>query len=98
MKTKFNEIKESELQKLGFILPVVKRVHGGSHPEIFEVGKVFDQINSKTEQAGSEAPQLNDEFNQLRKITNNYTVPGGVCESYAAVYKILGKIDKAYND
>ena len=34
MKTKFNEMKESEFQNLEFILPVVERVHGGSHPEI----------------------------------------------------------------
>ncbi|HBT85198.1 MAG TPA: iron-sulfur cluster repair di-iron protein, ric [Porphyromonadaceae bacterium] len=98
MKTKFNEIRESELQKLGFILPVVKRVHGGSHPEIFEVAKVFDQMSNKTEKAGSKTPQLGEEFNQLREITNNYTVPGGVCESYAAMFKILEKMDNAYNN
>ena len=97
MKTNFNEIRESEFQKLEFILPVVKRVHGNSHPEIFEVGKVFDEINSKTAEADKGTLLLNNEFEQLRNITNNYTVPSGACESYSAVYKSLKKVDNAYS-
>ncbi|MDD4777288.1 MAG: hypothetical protein PHV53_03260 [Fermentimonas sp.] len=98
MITKFNEIKKSEFQKLDFVLPVVKRVHGGNHPEIFEVSKVYDTISNKVEAAGTETPSLGEEFKQLREITNNYTIPDGVCESYTAVYNILEKVDKAYNN
>jgi iron-sulfur cluster repair protein YtfE (RIC family) len=46
---------------------------------------------------GSNKPELNQEFAQLREITNNYTVPVDVCESYEAVYKMLSEIDKAYH-
>ena len=50
----------------------------------------------KIKDAGSEVPDLNEEFAQLREITNNYTVPEDVCESYEAVYKMLAELDQAY--
>lgn len=39
---------------------------------------------------------LDNEFKQLREITDNYTVPGDVCESYEAVYNMLSELDDAY--
>ena len=41
-------------------------------------------------------PDLKEEFVKLREITDNYTVPGDVCESYEAVYNMLAELDKAY--
>lgn len=41
-------------------------------------------------------PDLVDEFVKLREITDNYTVPGDVCESYEAVYNMLAELDRAY--
>lgn len=93
---KFNEAKKQYLEKLKLYVPVVDRVHGGSHPEFHHVRKLFDEINKKAIMAGSEKPDLNNEFTQLREITSNYTVPGDVCESYEAVYNMLAKLDEAY--
>ncbi|HOR85415.1 MAG TPA: iron-sulfur cluster repair di-iron protein, ric [Bacillota bacterium] len=92
----FNEIRERHFKTLEQYVPVVARVHGGNHPEFHEVRKLFDTINKKTKEAGSERPELNEEFAKLREITNNYTVPIDVCESYEAVYKMLAEADKAY--
>jgi iron-sulfur cluster repair protein YtfE (RIC family) len=58
---------------------------------------LFDTIVEKTKEAGSKKPELNQEFARVREITNNYTVPVDVCESYEAVYKMLSEIDKAYH-
>ena len=77
-------------------MPIVARVHGGNHPEFHEVHKLFDRINKKMNEAGLERPELNDEFAKLREITDNYTVPGDVCESYEAVYNMLSQLDKSY--
>ncbi len=57
---------------------------------------MFDEINEKVRKAELEKPNLDNEFKQLRQITDNYTVPGDVCESYEAVYNMLEEIDKAY--
>ena len=42
-------------------------------------------------------PDLEEEFEQLRKITNNYAVPSDVCESYETVYRLLSELDKTYH-
>lgn len=92
----FNQVKESHFKTLEKYVPVVARVHGGNHPEFHEVRKLYDAIIKKTKEAGAEKPELNEEFTKLREITNNYTVPGDVCESYEAVYNMLAEVDKAY--
>lgn len=96
-KLTFNEAMEKYLSTLKQYVPIVARVHGGSHPEFHEVRKQFDAINEKIKEAGLNKPQLKGEFDKLREITDNYTVPGDVCESYEAVYKMLAEIDRAYN-
>lgn len=93
----FNEAKEKYFQTLEQYVPIVARVHGGSHPEFHEVRKLFDIINMKIKEAGSEKTELKVEFAKLREITDNYTVPGDVCESYEAVYNMLAELDKAYH-
>lgn len=95
-KLTFNQVKESHFKKLDQYVPVVARVHGDNHPEFHEVRKVYDTIIKKTKDAGTEKPELNEEFTKLRDITSNYTVPGDVCESYEAVYNMLAEADEAY--
>ena len=92
----FNEGIKGNLKKLKLFVPVVARVHGGNHPEFHDVRKLYDEVNAKIKEAGSEKPNLDNEFKQLREITDNYTVPGDVCESYEAVYEMLAELDKAY--
>ncbi len=94
--TTFNAVKEQNLGRLSQYVPIVARVHGGSHPEFHEVKKVFDQLQAKIKATGSEKPELDNEFQELRQITDSYTVPGDVCESYEAVYQMLSELDKAY--
>jgi iron-sulfur cluster repair protein YtfE (RIC family) len=92
----FNEVKKQHLQTLKKYVPVVARVHGVHHPEFYEVQKVYDSIVEKIKAAGTAKPELHEEFSTLRDITDNYTVPEDVCESYKAVYDMLAELDKAY--
>lgn len=93
----FNQAKGKHLETLKLYVPIVSRVHGPSHPEFYEVHKLYDGIITKIEEAGSNKAELHEEFLALRKVTNNYTIPGDVCESYEAVYNMLSEMDKAYN-
>jgi len=96
LKLTFNQVKESHFKTLKQYVPIVSRVHGGNHPEFHEVRQLFDSITEKTTAAGKNKPELDEEFSRLRAITNNYTVPQDVCESYEAVYNMLAEIDTAY--
>lgn len=93
---KFNEAKKRYFMKLKLFTPIVERVHGANHPEFYEVRKLFNEISAKAKKTRTEKPDLDNEFKQLREITDNYTVPGDVCESFEAVYNMLAEVDKAY--
>jgi regulator of cell morphogenesis and NO signaling len=92
----FNEAREKHFEKLEQFTPIVDRVHGDNHPEFHEVKNLWEQIHEKTEATDAEKPELDTEFSRLREITDNYTVPGDVCESYEAVYNMLEEVDAAY--
>ncbi len=95
-KLSFDEVKGKHLELLQQYVPVVSRVHGGSHPEFHDVHEVFDSLSAKVADAGSQKPKLDEEFNKLRAITDNYNVPIDVCETYEAVYNMLEELDKSY--
>lgn len=92
----FNQVKKNQFKKLAQYVPIVARVHGDNHPEFHEVHKLFAEILKKTKTAGTEKPDLDQEFTKLREITDNYSVPNDVCESYEAVYNMLSESDEAY--
>ncbi len=92
----FNEAVKQNIGRLEQYVPVVARVHGGNHPEFYDVKKVFDKKSVKVKNTGTNKPDLDNEFKELRQITDNYTVPGDVCESYEAVYNMLEEVDNAY--
>ena len=93
---KFNQVKDKNIETLELYVPIVARVHGESHPEFHQVHRLFDEMNKKMKEAGAGQPALDTEFEQLRKITDHYTIPADTCESYEAVYHILSKLDQAY--
>ncbi|HCT62659.1 MAG TPA: iron-sulfur cluster repair di-iron protein, ric [Erysipelotrichaceae bacterium] len=93
-KSRFINVVEELMPTLEQYVPVVDRVHGAHHPEFHEVRAVFNTIHAKTKETIN--PDLNVEFTQLRKITDNYVVPDDVCESYEAVYDMLKALDTAY--
>lgn len=94
--TAFNQARKKYLKTLAQYVPVVARVHGSNHPEFHDVQKYFEVIYLKIKDTGTQKPDLNSEFERLRAITNSYTIPDGVCETYAAVYNMLAELDKAY--
>ncbi len=93
----FKEAVDKNLKTLELYVPIVARVHGAAHPEFHEVKKVFDELSPKVNQLGEENPDLDTELQELRRITDNYTVHSDVCESYEAVYHMLEEIDRAYS-
>lgn len=94
----FRKAQEKRFVTLNQYVPIVAKVHGGTHPEFHEVRKLFDAINEKTKKSSSAKPDLNEEFRKLRELTKHYMIPDDVCESYEAVYKILAELDEAYHN
>ena len=93
----FAGVKKQYLKILKQYVPIVDRVHGSNHPEFHDVRKTFEAMVQKIEQAGAKHPALQQEFTQLRTITDTYRIPEDVCESYEAVYHMLSELDEAYH-
>jgi len=93
----FSKVKKEYLKTLKQYVPVVDRVHGANHPEFHDVRQVFDVITEKISLSKSGSLELSDDFAKLRVITNHYTIPPDVCETYEAVYKMLSELDDAYH-
>lgn len=94
--TRFDEVRAEHMERLEQFTPIVERVHGGYHPEFYKVHQLFKRLNKKLEVKKVEQVDLSKEFKDLRTVTDNYTVPNDVCESYAAVYNMLEDLDQAY--
>ena len=92
MPNAFDSAVKENLPKLKLFVPVVDRVHGPTHPEFHEVKALFDTVVEKLDAGESD---VSAEFAKLREVTNDYTVPSDVCESYEAVYVMLSELDAA---
>ena len=68
----------TELDK---ILPVVVRVHGDHHPELAQVAALYARLK-----AGE------DVGDELRQVTQNFTVPADACPTFEKVYKDLSQL------
>lgn len=91
----FNQEHAVYLERLKQYVPVVSRVHGKSHPEFYDVEKIWKELEPKLTSNVDHELALED-FAKLREITRDYTVPGDVCETYEAVYKMLEELDHTY--
>ncbi|MCK9217819.1 MAG: iron-sulfur cluster repair di-iron protein, ric [Firmicutes bacterium] len=93
---KFLEVFNKHFEKLESYVPVVARVHGGTHPEFHDVKRVYETIKGKIKEESSESLSLLNELEELRSITDNYTVPDDVCVTYEAIYNMLKEIDDTF--
>lgn len=89
---KFETLMNEYQEKLELYVPVVARVHGDHHPEFHDVKAQYDSLVAKL----ADQKEISNEFESIRKITNNYVIPNDTCETYAAVYTMLSELDKAY--
>lgn len=88
-----NVFEKKYFEELDMILPIVQRVHGVHHEEIYEVAKIYQKIKDKINDKDT---NLSDNFLKLREVTDNYKVPNDVCETYEKVYKMLESLDKKF--
>lgn len=91
--TAFNQAFEKYFKTLQQYVPVVERVHGGHHPEFFDVRAEYNKLVEKVQENNFD---LSEEFKRLDIITDSYKVPGDVCETYEAVFVMLKELSDSY--
>lgn len=95
--TTFTEVVKKHFEKLDLYTHAITRAHGKNHPEAFDVRDLFLEMNGKITAANGASVNLDEEFQALREVTNQYTVPDDVCETFAGTYEMLAEADQAYH-
>lgn len=73
-------MKEELIKELDKILPVVVRVHGEHHPELIRVAELYAMVKENpTEEV----------WNELKKVTDDFTAPADACPTFEKVYADL---------
>ncbi len=89
----FKKYMDDEMDTLEMYTKAIAKVHGPHHPEIIEVRSIFQTLKEKIL---TDTPQFSEEFDELRKLTNNYVAPEDTCETTVAAYHLLGEADRLY--
>lgn len=84
-------VNSSDVKELNKILPVVQRVHGGNHPEIYRAGEIYTEILNGMK-LGKRSVEMIKLLNELRSITGNFTAPADVCATFCRTYELLAKL------
>jgi len=79
-------------KELDAVLPVVRRVHGGAHPELEKIGWLVGNLHARLSE-GTDRSELNRILDQLREVTGGYTAPSDACEGFQKEYQLLSQID-----
>jgi len=92
----FYETMHKYNNKLNMYSKALTKVHGGTHPEVFDVRHLFERIDTELKRSNQKDLNLDIEFESLREVTNNYTIPEDACEAFKGVYQMLSEADQAY--
>lgn len=77
-------------EMLDLYTQAIIKAHGAHHPEVFEVRKVYEDIQKKV-RAGQE--DLTADFSKLRSLTADYTIPADACGAMTKTYQTLEEFD-----
>src|SRR5699024_9019903 len=92
----FYETMDKYYNKLNMYSKALTKVHGGTHPEVFDVRHLFERIDTEIKEYNQENINLYIQYESLRKVTNNYTVCEDACEAFKGVYQMLSEADQDY--
>ena len=76
---------ETIVKELDKILPVVVRVHGEHHPELYQVAKLYADLKET---------KSREILEKLRQVTDHYTAPEDACPTYQKTYQDLSILDQ----
>lgn len=68
------------IRELDKILPVVARVHGDGHPELYRVLELYTALKEQPDKA---------HFTEMRQLTGNFTLPEDACPTYEKAFRDL---------
>lgn len=83
-------------ETLALYTTAITRAHGKHHPEVFEVKKVYSELTDKIAKQGEQA-DLKTEFDELRKLTDDFAIPADACPTMKKTYEMLAEAAQLNN-
>ncbi|MFR4287004.1 MAG: iron-sulfur cluster repair di-iron protein, ric [Enterococcus italicus] len=80
-------------ETLALYTTAITRAHGKHHPEVFGVKKVYGELADKIADQGDKA-DLTPEFDELRNLTQDFTIPADACPTMTKTYEMLAEATK----
>ncbi|WP_125588124.1 iron-sulfur cluster repair di-iron protein, ric [Companilactobacillus jidongensis] len=87
--TAIQDYLDERQEKLEFYTKAITNAHGKNHPEVFNVRDEYVKLQLALESQDN----LDSNFAELRKTTNNYAIPNDVCPVFEATYHMLETAD-----
>lgn len=89
----FDKFANDQFERLDLYTTVIVRAHGDKHPEFRDIRSSFEKIQEKYRKI----TDLTSEYQTLREVTNDYTVPADTCETTESTFDLLKKSDELYS-
>ncbi|GBG93569.1 hypothetical protein LFYK43_00280 [Ligilactobacillus salitolerans] len=91
--SKYSDLQEEYFPTLETYTLAITRAHGKNHPETFKVHELFGKIEAKT-QVGAD---VSTEYQEIKKVTDNYRIPTDACPTMEKTYHFLAELEQAYS-
>ncbi|MGX7074805.1 iron-sulfur cluster repair di-iron protein, ric [Globicatella sanguinis] len=82
-------------EQMNLYTQAISKVHVKNHPEVLEIQKLYQSILQKIKNG---TVDVSYEFRRLDEITNHFSTPKDVCQTYEAVIEFLKEAFYLHND
>jgi Regulator of cell morphogenesis and NO signaling len=91
--SRYSDLQEEYFPNLETYTLAITRAHGKNHPETFKVHELFNKIEAKSQAK----EDVSSEYQEIRKLTDNYKIPTDACPTMEKTYNFLSELDQAYS-
>lgn len=94
--TNFTEFLNKNREPLQVYTKAITRAHGKNHPEVFEVHRLYTELDQMMANNGSQA-DIEVQMAKMKELTHNYHIPSDVCPTFKATYETLAQADQLFH-
>ncbi len=88
-----NELVEHMKEEEDLYFPYIKHLVSVKKSAMFYKKPSFGSIHDTFEKIENEHKSVGEKLEQIREITNNYTLPSDACASYTLLFKMLDEVE-----
>jgi regulator of cell morphogenesis and NO signaling len=88
------EMSAHMLKEEKILFPYIKALSTSNNPSLLYQTSQFGTVQNPINMMEMEHEQVGQDLEEIRKITNNYTLPEDACASYSLLYRMLDEFEE----